>query len=364
MPNQNAETSAIRLAVIGCGAVTEICHLPAAQLVPEIEIAALVDANLARAQALGERFRVGSWAADYRQLPEPVDGVILALPNHLHAPVTLEFLERGIPVLVEKPMALTVTEAEAMVTAAAAKGVALQVGLMYRFCNGARLLKRAVEEGWLGRLRSFSLESGLVYDWPVTSRFIFSKDQAGGGELVDIGSHTLDLLLWWLGEVVEVEYRDDCLGGVEAECWLSLVLQGPTGPVPGTVTLSRLRKLNDTVCLVGEHFTIEYDLASTATLRIWPTAWNQQGLSFALTPRSLPRQSWNDVYANQLRAFAQTIATGKSAVVTGEEVARSVALIERCYRERQPLEFPWMKTVAPLEREASVTPSKREAVGL
>jgi predicted dehydrogenase len=349
---RTADTPTVRLVVIGCGAVTELYHLPAARLLPEIEIVALADKNLARARLLGERYGVGYCTEDYHQLPEGVDGVIVALPNYLHAPVAMELLAKGVPVLVEKPMALTLKEAEAMAKTADASGAVLQVGLMYRFCHGARLVKRAMDEGWLGEPRSFSLESGFVYDWPVTSGFILSKEQAGGGQLVDIGSHMLDLLLWWLGEAVDVVYKDDSLGGVEAECWLSLILQGPAGPVEGTVALSRLRKLRNTARLVGERFTVEYDLSTPATLRIWPTLWDGNGLSFASDWGPWPSQSWIDVYAEQLRAFAQAVVTGGTPIVSGHSALGSVALIERCYRERQPLRWPWMDSGVPHQRRA------------
>jgi predicted dehydrogenase len=203
-------------------------------------------------------------------------------------------------------------------------------------------MKQAIDEGWLGTLQSFSLESGLVYDWPAASGFIFSKEQAGGGQLVDIGSHMLDLLLWWLGDAVDVEYKDDSLGGVEADCWLSLVLRGPTGPVKGTVALSRLRRLSNTVRVVGERFTIEYDLSTPATVRVWPTSWDGKGISFVVDLGPRPDQSWYEVYAKQLEVFAQTIAVGGQSAVPGESVLGSVALIERCYCERQPLELPWL----------------------
>jgi predicted dehydrogenase len=342
---EGANKPRIRLAILGCGAATELCHLPGARLAAEIEIAALVDKNVARAQYLGDRFRIDRWTDDYRQLPDDVDGVVNALPHHLHAPITIEFLERGIPVLVEKPMALNLREAETMVKAASARGVALQVGLMYRFCNGARIIKRAVDEGWLGELKGFTVEWGFVYDWPVASGFFFSKEQAGGGVLIDLGSHVLDLLLWWLGDVVNVEYWDDSLGGVEADCRLSLALKGKTEPINGTVVLSRLRNLKNRARIVGDRFTIDCDISAPTSVRMWPTGSDAEDPAFILNSVSLPRQSLDDAYAGQLQAFGRTIAAGGKSAVPGERVLGSVALIDRCYRERKTLEMPWMRLV-------------------
>lgn len=351
MPNKGADKSPVHLAIIGCGAVAELCHLPGAKLAQEVEIAALVDKNLARAQFLGDKFGVDVWTDDYRQLPDDVEGVIVALPHYLHAPVTIEFLERSMPVLVEKPMALNLKEAEAMVRAANDNGVPLQIGLMNHFCKGARLVKRVIYERWLGVVRSFTVEWGFIYDWPVASGFFFSKEQAGGGVLVDLGSHVLDLLLWWLGDVVDLEYKDDSLGGVEADCWLSLTLEGLVGSVQGTVTLSRLRQLSNKARIVGDRFTIECDIDNPVTARFWPTASADEDLIFGLDFNSLPRQTMDDAYAEQLRAFGQAITTGCEPVVPGEWVLGSVALIDRCYQERQPLEYSWMKPVVQTQQE-------------
>jgi predicted dehydrogenase len=335
----------VRLAIVGCGAATERCHLPGARLAEEIEIAALVDKNMSRARRLGERFGVHTWTDDYRRLPDNIEGVVNALPHYLHAPVTIEFLERGIPVLVEKPMALNLGEAETMVKAASARGVVLQVGLMYRFCNGARVVKRAIDEGWLGELRSFTVEWGFVYDWPVASGFFFSKQQAGGGVLIDLGSHVLDLLLWWLGDVVDVEYWDDSLGGVEADCELSLVLRGKTEPINGTVVLSRLRNLSNRARVVGDRFTIECDISAPTSVRMWPTRSDARESALILSSVSSPPQSLDDAYADQLRAFGQTIAGNGASAVPAECALASVSLIDRCYRERRTAEMHWVRSV-------------------
>ena len=253
--------------------------------------------------------------------------------------------------LVEKPMALNLEEAEAMVRAANTNRVALQIGLMNRFCRGAQVVKRAIDENWLGRVRSFTVEWGFVYDWPVASGFFFSKEQAGGGVLIDLGSHVLDLLLWWLGDAAALEYKDDSLGGVETECRLSLVLHGPAGSVEGTVTLSRLRKLTNKARIVGDRFTVECDIDNPVAVRFWPTSSGSEDLVFGLDFDSLSRQTLDDAYAEQLRAFARVITTGGNPAVPGESVLGSVALIDRCYRQRQPLELPWMRPAVTSRRE-------------
>jgi predicted dehydrogenase len=344
MAQRRIADSPTRLAIVGCGAVTELCHLPAVKSLRDVKVVALVDTNLKRASLLAKQFDIGYYHDDYRQLPDGIDGAIVALPNYLHAPVTLDLLKQGIPILVEKPMALTARDAEAMVRAADNKELTLQVALMYRFSNGARLVKEAVEEGWLGELKGFSLQWGQQYNWPVASGFAFSKERAGGGQLVDMGSHVLDLLLWWLGQVTELEYADDALGGVEADCRLSLVVEGPTGSVSGTVALSRLRDLGTCARLIGQQLTIEYDMASPANVRIWPTSSPNPAAAFVQEKQSERDQTWDDIYAAQLQAFAGSVRSGAEPLVPGRQVLDTVSLIEKCYSTRKPARLPWMDT--------------------
>ncbi len=348
-------TESVKVGIVGAGAVTEVHHLPAARLCPDVEVVAIGDKNLDRARSLARRFGIPRATADHRDLFGRVDGAIVAVPNYLHAPVAIEFLERRIPALVEKPMALNADEATRMIRTAKAGGVVLQAGHMLRFAHGARLVKRLVAEGWCGKLLSFSLESGFVFDWPTVSGFVFDRQQAGGGVLIDLGSHMLDLLLWWLGDDVDlVEYRDDSMGGVEAECQVSLVARSATGPAPGDVTLSRLRRLSGTAVIRGERCAIEYRFGAPHTARIVPPWDGGRAQSFVSDSAALPRSSRN-FYAEQLRAFARAIAAGGESAVPGESALRSIALMERCYRERRPLELPWMAPGGAAVRELAQT---------
>jgi predicted dehydrogenase len=295
--------------------------------------------DLGRAQRLGRRFGIERCTDDYHAWLADVDGVIVAVPNHLHAPVARELLEHRVAVLVEKPLASTLAEGQALAALSRTSGVPVQVGHMYRFSKTTRLVKRAVDEGWLGPLRGFSVRYGVVSSWPATSGFYWRKEQAGGGVLMDMGPHVLDLLRWWLGEVSEVEYYDDVAGGVEADCRLSLTVRTSSGDIRGDVALSRLRWLGGTATIVGERFTIECDIRTLAA-RIRPAGWGVDDPSFAadFAPAG---DSFRGMFVEQLRAFAAAIRDGTVPLVPADAVLPAMAVIERCYRERRPLEHTW-----------------------
>ena len=125
--------SLLRLAIVGCGAVAERCHLPALALSGKARPTILGDANLTRARELARRFSVPGTTDDYRTIFGQVDAAIVALPHYLHAPVSADLLSHGIHVLVEKPMATTAAECDTMIEAANKSGVTLAVGIVRRF---------------------------------------------------------------------------------------------------------------------------------------------------------------------------------------------------------------------------------------
>ena len=161
--------------------------MPAARKVPEAKFVALVDKDISRARRLGQQYGIATCIEDYRQLPSDIDGVIVALPHDLHAPVASEFIQRRTAVLVEKPLALTRSEAEKVIDLARANKTLLQVGQNYRFCQRAQMVKRAIDQNWIGNLRSFALEANFADTNPMATGFAWDKKQSGGGTLIDVG---------------------------------------------------------------------------------------------------------------------------------------------------------------------------------
>lgn len=334
----------VDVAIVGCGAITELGYMPAVSRVREARVTVLVDKNRSRAEALAHTYGVPYVTEDYTQVYGRADAAIVALPHYLHASVSVYLLNRGIHVLVEKPMALSTAECDNMIQASKQGGALLAVGLMRRFLRSARFTKKILDIGLLGPVESFDVREGLIYNWPVTSDFFFRRETAGGGVLVDTGAHTLDMLLWWLGDVLSFEYFDDNCGGVEADCELYLVMKNGSR---GIVELSRTRNLRNTAIIRGEMATLEVGL-HTNLVSLYP-----RGVDFRLSGpvtsvlEYVPfEQSLVDCLSMQLQDWLDAIRNGNSPCVPGTEGCRSVALIEACYAQRKPLKLPWMRDLA------------------
>jgi predicted dehydrogenase len=335
-------TSKVRLAVVGCGAVAQIHHVPAIAASDRVEAAVLVDADEKRAGALAQQYGVPEVATDYRDLPGRVEGAVVALPNSLHAPVSIELLRRGVHVLVEKPMAMTVAECDAMIEAARAGRAVLAVGLDFRFFDSSLLVRDLLRDGLIGEIRRFDLRQGVIPRWPFATDFLLKKEMAGGGVLADFGVHVLDLLLWWLGDLTATDYRDDALGGVESDCEMTLTT---TSGLTGTVEISRTRNLRNTCVFEGSRAHLE--------VGIWDSDPQVQlsiaGSEVALAGRARREGdkginsglNFLDTFIRQIDDFARAIRGRGKSFVPGCEGRRSLALIESCYAQRRFLELPW-----------------------
>jgi predicted dehydrogenase len=330
--------SNLKLAVIGCGAITKGIHLPVTALSDQVEVTVLVDKFLPRAHELADKYGVPAVADDYRDVIGQVDAAIVALPNYLHAPVTLDLLRSGIHVLVEKPMALKTSECDEMIEAARNTGAVLAVGLVRRFYESSQSVKKIIENGLLGNILGFDCREGIIYRWAVASGAMFRKETAGGGVFVDMGIHVLDLLLWWLGDYDSVEYYDDAMGGVEADCELYLQLQCGAS---GVVELSRTRNLRNSWIIRGERGTLEVEKGLNPLIHL---ETKNQGvvLTGQVTRDDAADKDLRDVFRRQLDDFADAILSHRQPFVPGQEGKRAVELIETCYASRQSLKQPWM----------------------
>jgi predicted dehydrogenase len=336
--NINVNDRPPRIAIVGCGAVTERAHLPGS-VAANVPISVLVDKDRARADQLARQYGIPSVLEDYMQLEGKAEGAIVALPHGLHAEASIALLRRGIPVLVEKPMALSASECDQMIQAASQSSQVLAVGLMRRFLRSALFAKDAIASGLLGNIESFDVRDGFIQSWPVASPAYYQRRQAGGGTLMDFGAHALDSLLWWLGEVASFDYFDDNHGGVEADCELRLVMKSGA---KGIVELSRTRNLRRTAILVGDRAMLEVGL-HTNQVRLRSRTGNPQVVGQVSAADTAGEQSYVDLMAEQLRDFLDAIRDKRPPRVPGTEGRRSVVMIEACYARRKPLELPWLK---------------------
>lgn len=332
----------IRLAILGCGAITRCAHLPVTVAHPEVRLTALVDSDLKRAEALANAFRVEcKLVRDAREILPDVDAVINALPNHLHVSVSLQALHAGVHVLCEKPLALTVAEARTCCEAAAERGVVLAVGMNRRFEASTLSLNLVLHEGLIDRVQEYNWEYGAPYEWNSASGFYFTRAQAGGGVLLDYGVHMLDNLVYWFGPVTRFDYQDDNLGsGIEANAILALQHSGEHGEVSGRVRLSRTYLLSNRLVVRGAKARAEITLEDPSAVVLYRQIQGHE-MSMTIQPEGNGTRQTVTSFSRQLDNFVQSIKGRQKPMVDGWQALSITELVESCYQQARRLPEPW-----------------------
>lgn len=191
----------LKIGIVGCGGIANNKHLPAlSKLKDKIELVAFCDIIVERAEKAAKDFgdENAKVFSDYKELlKEDLDIVHVCTPNRSHAEISIAALEAGNHVMCEKPMAKTSEDAIKMVEAAKKTGKKLTIGYQNRFRPDSLYLKKSVERGDLGDIyfaKAHAIRRRAVPTWGV----FLNEYEQGGGPLIDIGTHALDLTLWMM----------------------------------------------------------------------------------------------------------------------------------------------------------------------
>ena len=227
----------IKVGIIGCGGIANGKHMPALAKVEGVEMVAFCDIIPERAKKAAEEFGTPDAKVyeDYKELlkDESIDVVHVCTPNRSHSFITIDSLEAGKHVMCEKPMAKTYKEALAMCEAAERTGKKLSIGYQNRQTSENLYVKKCAENGEFGEIyygKALAIRRRAVPTWGV----FLNEYEQGGGPLIDIGTHALDLTLWCMNNY-KPKY---CVGSV----YHKLGEKFPTGNIfgewkPGDLTV-------------------------------------------------------------------------------------------------------------------------------
>ncbi|HOJ23132.1 MAG TPA: Gfo/Idh/MocA family oxidoreductase [Armatimonadota bacterium] len=327
----------LRLAVVGCGAIAERGHIPAARRVGEVRLVALVDSDTARAEALARRFGVPRVAATLSGVAAEVDAAILATPPHVRPALAEEAFREGLHVLCEKPLANTTTEAEAILRAAARARRVLAVAHTYRFFPNRIRLYEMLGQGVLGGVRRIDVREGMPAGWPTRSGYPFRKEMVPGGVLLTLGIHSLDALFWWFGEPFAFQYEDDSVGGLESNARIRMHF---AGEVEASVRLSRTCRLENRMTVEGERGALSVPVYDQRVIH------QCLGGKEARRVVERGRSGLVHVVAEQLRDFARSITEQRAPRATGADGLRVVQFIEGCYAAKRARPLPEQAPIA------------------
>ena len=329
-------------AILGAGMVAEY-HLNAIQECADLgaRLVGVGHYNPARYEDISERF--GAPASSYDELlADPaVDAVCICTPSGHHAQQAIAAASSGKHVLVEKPMALSLADADAMIAACRENGVQLGVCLQRRAEPLFRRVHDAIHGGDLGEITLGVVTMPYFRDEPYYAQAEWRGTWAmdGGGVLMNQGIHIVDLLLWFLGDPVEVHaFADSRHRSVEIEDTAGAVLRFANGTVatitatvatePGFPHRLEVYGTNGGIQIEGES-VLRWGMAdeSKATVEPWPVATEQVDPGMAGDPRGISTSGHIAI----LKDFIAGIHRGEDPVIDGAEGRRSLAAILAVY---------------------------------
>ncbi len=331
----------INVGVIGTGGIASNQHMPALEKQPDVKILAVCDVNEEAAKRAAERFNVNHIFTDYKKLLEmaEIDAVHVCTPNFLHMPPTVDALNAGKHVMVEKPIARNAIEGAEMVAAAKKNKKKLMVAQNMRFDGGSQTLKRIIDAGELGEIyfaRVHALRRRGIPSWGV----FIDKEKQGGGPLIDIGVHILDLTLYLMGHPKPIT----CSGQAFTKIGNTPGHVGVWGPwdyehytvedyAAGFVRLDNGASLvieSSFAANIGEDRFNSALLgtkggAETNPLKIFG---EQHGTLLDITPVHVPKVS---SYEAEVRGFYDAIQNDTEPPVTGEQALNVMKILDGIY---------------------------------
>ena len=332
----------IHVGLIGAGNIS-LTHARAAVAIPGVAIAAVHGANGAKARELASLYG----AAAYDDLEtflahRPMEMVIIGSPSGVHAAQGAAAARRRLHVLVEKPIDITTERADELIAAAEQSGVRLGVLFQDRLKPGIVKLKQLVDAGGLGRVLQVSARVPWYRppDYYRLSRWRGTTALDGGGALMNQGIHTVDLLLWLLGDVTrvqartatllhEIESEDTARALLEFASGAAGVLEATTAKYPGYPRRVEVTGTEGTLVL-------EHDRIVAADLRS-PRPDLLEGEGDANASASSPVVSDASGHQRLIEDFLRAIETGSRPACDGHEGRRSVELVQAIYRSARSL---------------------------
>jgi predicted dehydrogenase len=323
----------LRWGILGFGGFSDVAMAPAICGAQGHRLQAIWGRNLERTQAFAKKYRVPFCAPSAEALLESkdLDAVYIATPNSQHADLAVLAAKRGLHVLCEKPMAADLAQARRMVQACQRAGVRLMIGNMMRFNPCHAWIREFIAGGGLGEVTEAQALFG--YDLPAffplaTAPWRLDPDLSGGGAMMDVGVHVVDLLRWLVGqEVKEVLGAIDTRGYPFPSDWNSVGLLRFEGGPLATVQASFDNRFRENYLAIG---------GSRGSLKAEGTLWRESvGSVRAVTERGVfgfqPPPGFPSPYTLQVEHFAECIRTGRDPLIDGCEGFNDLAVCQAVY---------------------------------
>jgi predicted dehydrogenase len=312
----------LRFGIVGAGAVAQ-SYLQALEHCDEAKLVAVADCRVEAAQRVAERMRCLSYDCVERMIEDRgVDAVIVCTPPITHPELCIQLVQNNIHVLCEKPFSIDEDGAHKMLNAAQAAGVKLTMASKFRYVGDMIRAKSIVASGVLGDLILF--ENVFANRVDMASRWNSRADVSGGGVLIDNGTHSVDLMRYFLGPLAEVHALEGRRSqGLSVEETASVFVRSVSGVICSIDLSWSITKQRDSYLdIYGSRGAISIGWKKSSHLDFAHGKWVAFG------------HGYNKVQAfrSQIENFSRAIREEEPLLITGEDAIASVSTIESAYK--------------------------------
>jgi len=317
--------------LVGAGAIAQ-AYSQAFRGMVAARVAAVADLRPAAARALAEELGCAAFAS-HREMAERVrlDAVLVCTPPASHAEICLDFVARGVAVLCEKPLALDAACARGMVEAAEEAGVALTMASKFRYVDDVRRAKSIVASGILGEIvlfeNSFTARVDMAQRWNSQPRI------SGGGVLIDNGTHSVDLVRYFLGPIAEVNaVEGKNVQRLPVEDTVRLFMRSADGVMASIdLSWSLSKELPGYLDIYGSHGTVRVGWKESRYRQAGSSDWVVFGSGYDKV----------QALRSQLENFCAAVRGREPLLIAAEDAIASVEVIEAAYASLR--DSHWMR---------------------
>lgn len=313
----------IRFGMIGVGMAGPL-NAGAIRDIPDAEVVAVCSSREETARAFSEEFGIPDYYTDYRELlkRDDIDAVCIATPPSLHEEMVVAAAKAGKHVMCEKPISVNCNEADRMIAACKEAGVKLGIIFMYRFMDQAQLIKKALDEGRLGKLLSVDC-SGKCFrsdEYYASGAWRGTWKGEGGGSLISQTVHFIDLMLYLVGDVERLSgnYMTTLHPDIEVDDVANAVFKLKNGALGSVISSTAVRPG------YPRHIEIHGEKGTIKIVEEEIVEWKVEGMN-------------EDDYLTKVKVDSGDTATGAGYVATENHRRQYVDFIQAIREDREPM---------------------------
>jgi predicted dehydrogenase len=312
----------LKFALIGTGGIAQT-YAQAFQTSDCCQLVAVADINQDSAKAFAEPFAAKSFG-DYKTLAEntEIDAVIISTPPNTHPEIAMFFMREGVHVLCEKPLCLSVAEARQMIETAEKTGVVFTMATKFRYCEDVVKAKAILASGVLGEVVQF--ENAFTAKVDMSKRWNSNREIAGGGVLIDNGTHSVDIIRYFLGAITDVlALETSGTQNLNVDENVKLLAKTENGVVASVdLTWGINKELSNFISVYG----------TNGTLHI---GWRESRYKLDSSPDwTIFGKGYDKVQAfrSKIENFRNSILKGEELLTNPDDALASVEVIEAAYK--------------------------------